>query len=69
MTALFADTFYWIALADFSDSAHQQALSLTADLATARIVTTDEVLTECLTFFSTAPELLRREVAESVEGI
>jgi hypothetical protein len=28
MTALFADTFYWIALADFSDSAHRRALAL-----------------------------------------
>jgi hypothetical protein len=25
MIALFADTFYWIALADFTDSAHQRA--------------------------------------------
>src|ERR1017187_2239837 len=69
MSALFADTFYWIALTDFSDSAHQRALTLTSELAASRIVTTDEVLTEYLTFFSTAPEPLRREVAESVEGI
>jgi hypothetical protein len=33
MTPLFADTFYWIALADFSDGAHQRALALTAELA------------------------------------
>jgi predicted nucleic acid-binding protein len=69
MTVLFADTFYWIALADFTDSAHQRALALTAKLAASRIVTTDEVLTEYLTFFSTSPEPLCREVAESVEGI
>ena len=69
MTALFADTFYWIALADFTDSAHQRALTLTTEYAASQIVTTDEVLTEYLTFFSTAPESLRREAAESVEGI
>ena len=69
MTALFADTFYWTALADSADSAHQLALALTFERAASRIVTTDEVLTEYLTFFSTAPELLRREAAESVEGI
>ena len=69
MTALFADTFYWIALADSTDSAHRLALSLTAERATSQIVTTDEVLTEYLTFFATAPEALRREAAESVEGI
>ena len=69
MTALFADTFYWVALADFADSAHQRALVLTAERAASRIVTTDEVLTEYLTFFSTAPEPVRREAAESVVDI
>ena len=69
MTVLFADTFYWVALADFTDSAHPQALALTAERASSRIVTTDEVLTEYLTFFSTAPEPLRREAAGSVAEI
>jgi uncharacterized protein len=69
MTALFADTFYWVALADFADGAHHRALAITAERAASRIVTTDEVLTEYLTFFSTAREPLRREAAESVEGI
>jgi predicted nucleic acid-binding protein len=69
MTALFADTYYWVALADFADSAHQRALILTSERAASRIVTTDEVLTEYLTFFSSAPESLRREAAESVEGL
>ena len=69
MTALFADTFYWVALADFADGAYERALSITAERAASRIVTTDEVLTEYLTFFSTAPESLRREAAESVAGI
>jgi uncharacterized protein len=69
MTALFADTFYWIALADFNDSAPQRALALTSEHAASQIVTTDEVLAEYLTFFSTAPEPLRRGVAESVQGI
>jgi len=31
MTALFADTFYWIALADFKDRAHRWALAITAE--------------------------------------
>jgi len=69
MTALFADTFYWVALADFADGAYERALSITAERAASRIVTTDEVLTEYLTFFATAPEALRVEAAESVEGI
>jgi len=28
MTALFADTFYWIALADRNDSAHRRAVAV-----------------------------------------
>jgi uncharacterized protein len=69
MTVLFADTFYWIALADSADSAHQQAVNFTAEHATSRIVTTDEVLTEYLNFFSAAPEPFRRRAAEGVEGL
>ena len=67
MTALFADTFYWIAQADSTDSAHQRALAFTAKWATLLIGTTDEVLTEYL-FFSTASEPFRR-AAEGVEGL
>jgi predicted nucleic acid-binding protein len=61
MTALFADTFYWIALVDFTDSAHQRALALTSERADSPIVTTDEVLAGYLTFFATAPEQMRRK--------
>jgi predicted nucleic acid-binding protein len=69
MTALFADTFYWIALADFTDTAHQRALSLTLENASALIVTTDEVLAEYLTFFATTPEAMRRRIVTSVQRI
>lgn len=69
MTALFADTFYWIALADSNDSSHRRALALTAERATSGIVTTDEVLTEYLTFFAAAPESTRREAAAVVEDL
>lgn len=69
MTALFADAFYWIALADINDSVHKRALALTAERATSRIVTTDEVLTEYLTYFSAASGQLRRRAAEGVEGL
>ena len=67
MTALFADTFYWIALADFSDSAHRRALALTSARADSPLVTTDEVLVEYLTFFATAPEPMRRKVLKSLQ--
>jgi uncharacterized protein len=69
VTAIFADTFYWIALADPADSAHRRALTLTSERSTSLIITTDEVLTEYLTFFATRPEPSRREAAEVVEDL
>jgi hypothetical protein len=61
MTAVFADTFYWIAPTLPRDAAYERAQQVMDD-----IVTTEEVLTEYLTFFSEAPEYLRREVAANV---
>jgi predicted nucleic acid-binding protein len=69
MTAVFADTFYWVALADAFDSAHQRALTITAERAASAIITTDEVLGEYLTFFASASETLRRQAATSVQRI
>ena len=69
MTALFADTFYWVALADFTDSAHQRALALTAERTDTPIVTTVEVLAEYLTFFATAPEQMRRKAVINARRI
>jgi predicted nucleic acid-binding protein len=66
MTAVFADTFHWVALADFSDSFHDRALALTAAHGSQPLVTTDEVLTEYLNYFGEQPEDLRRHVAASV---
>ena len=64
MKPVFADTFYWIAITLPADASHERAKLVTDD-----IVTTEEVLTEYLTFFCSAPEFLRREVARSVEAI
>jgi predicted nucleic acid-binding protein len=44
MAARFADTFYWIALTDLNDSAHQRALAIASDGANSALVTTDDVL-------------------------
>ncbi|HMF74061.1 MAG TPA: PIN domain-containing protein [Bryobacteraceae bacterium] len=64
MTVVFADTFYWIALTLPADMAYEQAQQVTDN-----VVTTEEVLTEYLTFFCAAPEYLRREVAANVEAM
>ena len=55
MRAVFADTFYWIALTNPSDSRYPDAIALDHALSDAMIVTTDEILTEFLTFFSRHP--------------
>ena len=69
MRALFADTFYWIALADFTDSAHRRALAFATEREDSPIVTTDEVLAEYLTFFATANERMRRKALTHAQRI
>jgi predicted nucleic acid-binding protein len=69
MTALFADTFYWIALADSNDSAHRRALALTNERVEVPVVTTDEVVAEYLTFFAAAPEQMRRQAVINARHI
>ena len=72
MTALFADTFYWIALLDSADNAHRHALELTSGFGGREriaLVTTDEVLAEYLTFFATAHERIRRKALRNAQRV
>ncbi len=48
MRAVFADTFYWIALANRRDTWHEKAKFVSKSLGQVRVVTTDEVLIEFL---------------------
>jgi predicted nucleic acid-binding protein len=64
---VFADTFYWIALVNPRDRAHQRALDFGPSLGST-IVTTDEVLVELLAFCASEPQL-RVEAALAVEDI
>ncbi len=57
MRRVFADTFYWIALTNPADPYHAMVLNCDAELADAGVVTTDEVLTEYLTFYASDPRL------------
>jgi predicted nucleic acid-binding protein len=70
--AVFADTFYWAALTRIDDPAQTQAIALSRSLTPDRIVTTDEVLGEYLTFFAGAGPSIRdhvsRNVAELIEN-
>lgn len=69
MTALFADTFYWVALTDLRDSSRGRAAAFARERADSLIISTDEVLAEYLTFFAAAPEQLRRKAVINVHGI
>src|SRR5216683_6002583 len=49
---LFADAFYWVALLNPGDAFHAQVVSFSRTFGSARLLTTDEVLTEVLNWFS-----------------
>ena len=55
MTKVFADTFYWVALANPDDSSYAAATAVDAGLVGVLIDTTDEVLVEFMTFYSADP--------------
>ena len=60
MGTLFADTCYWIALLNPKDQLHDRAVRVSQSLPGARILTTDEVLTEFLNYFGDRGILLRQ---------
>jgi uncharacterized protein len=63
---LFADTFYWIALLDPRDAFHAAAHAYSGSLGPVRLVTTDEVFDEVLTFFAGAGPFWRGKAAALV---
>jgi predicted nucleic acid-binding protein len=66
---LFADTFYWVALLNPRDAFHSTVLSYSRALAAARIVTTDEVFTEVLNYWSGAGPYWRGLAAAQVRDL
>ena len=60
MKAIFADSFYWVALTNPADPYNALVTARTPEIAHLRIVTTDSVLTEFLTFFSRDLTLRKR---------
>jgi len=67
--AVFADTVYWIAVANPDDPWAESARRSREALGAARLVTTDEVLTEFLAALSKGGSHLRRVAVESVQAI
>lgn len=69
MTAIFADTFYWVAFTNSQDSAHEKAKAFTLSAAPGAICTTEEVLTEYLNYFAAWGPQLRHQVALNVQNM
>ena len=67
MSEIFADNFYWIALANPADLWHQTATNFSQTNTEAMLITTDEVLSEFLNYFSAAGERMRTVVANIFE--
>lgn len=63
MSALFVDTFFWVAMTDVRDASHEAAILFMEEHEGASLITTDEVLVEYLTYFAAARTDLRREAA------
>jgi uncharacterized protein len=66
---LFADTFYWVAVMSPRDPFHARVMSWGRNLGTLRLVTTDEVLTEVLNWFSGAGSYWRGKTATFVRNV
>jgi len=67
VSEIFADSFYWIALANPADGWHQTATNFSQTRPEAMLITTDEVLIEFLNYFSAAGERMRTVVANMFE--
>jgi hypothetical protein len=64
----FADTFWWIALANPKDAWHVTALAWDAAHPDAQFVTTEEVLSELLTWFAGTGPAGRNHASAADEG-
>ncbi|MTJ52816.1 type II toxin-antitoxin system VapC family toxin [Anabaena sp. UHCC 0253] len=69
MKSIFADTFYWVALINKSDSWHERVRSYSCNLSNIKIITTEEVLTETINFFASFPTPMRAAVSQLVVQI
>lgn len=69
MKLVFADTAYWLALANPFDHYHSRAVELSIRLGKIRLLTTDAVLTEVLNAHCSGNTTIRRAAVEMVERI
>ena len=69
MKFIFADTFYWTALLNPKDHYHAIVKNYSRQLKSTILVTSDEVITEFLNFFSTYHPLMRQGAVQRAKEI
>lgn len=69
MNTVFADTFYWIAITKVNDSYYTLTKQIRNNLGGVSIITSEEVLSEFLTFFSNHGFKFREMVCKIVRKI
>jgi predicted nucleic acid-binding protein len=69
MKAVFADTFFWIALTNVQDQAHEKAKFFARSATPSAIFTTEEVLTEYLNYFAGWGLKLREKATLNAQSI
>ncbi|NOT54777.1 MAG: type II toxin-antitoxin system VapC family toxin [Deltaproteobacteria bacterium] len=69
MRHLFADTFYWVALFLPKDAWHERVMAFSRTLGAHHLTTTEDVLTEFLTFFSGAGSDARQKASALVRSV
>lgn len=69
MNAVFADTFYWIALTNVQDVAHESAKSFSFAAKPRTLLTTEDVLIEYLNYFAGRGLYFRRKASTNVRSM
>jgi predicted nucleic acid-binding protein len=69
MRRFFADTFYWVALFNPKDAWHARVMAFSRTLDAYHLTTTEEVLSEFLTFFSGADAEGRQKAAALARSV
>ena len=64
MKAIFADTFYWIALLNSRDTWHSQVIKVSQELSNSPLVISDGIIDELFAYSSKRGDLMRLKVSE-----
>lgn len=69
MTAVFADTSFWIALTNEADAAYEKAQAFRLSVGSRKIITSESVLTEYLNYFAGWGPYFREEASSNVRTL